>query len=114
MCEAFDAGHQCVRGSNGEAIDASVQPEPDAPPRSEVVVFPEDIGPIGFRKPMGELAYAPAFDESGVELEGFSLSEFRTNDTRWGDYDFLVIMHGAQWCGPCQLMLRALDEDAGR
>ena len=53
VCEAFDAGHRCVRGPNDEAMDALVQPEPDTPPRSEVVVFPEDIGPIGFRKPMG-------------------------------------------------------------
>ena len=103
LCARPDAGHRYLSPTMRRWTPRSTQP---APPRNEVVVS-QGYWATGFEA--HGRAYAPAFDERGVELEEFV--GVSTNDTRWGDYDF-QIMHGAQWCGPCQLILRALDEDA--
>lgn len=96
-----------------DSIDAMVS-EMDAMPEPLREVYPENIGPVRFRRPMGEFAYEPAFDIDGQMRPSFSLSEFRQNDARWGEYDYLVIMVGAEWCAPCREMMQNLDAEAAQ
>ena len=138
-CEQLGEGYECVPapldiGVSPNPVDMMAEPSPDMTPDMEpeqdmeleldmepeldmmplptVEVYPEDVGPIQRGRLMGEFGYAPAFDGDGQRLESFSLSDFRTNDERWGEYEYLVIMVGAEWCTPCRDRLDALEEGA--
>ena len=66
--------------------------------------------PIAPGQSIPNFSYRRGFDERGDELNDFSFEEFQTNDERWGQDNYMVVMLAAGFCPACERWLAHVAE----